>query len=240
MYGGHPTSRGSPPHTARACGCSGIRRTDSLQSSIGKPGSSRERTKLHRPDPGPPERMPRVPPLKALHTLCGINAENAHRSPTEAHLDAGSHPRVNTIKSQFRGLVQVRESNPRHAVTKPLLYPTELTCGGMKQSGRAVRACATRSGAQARQVGFTNPLSLHDRCFDLVTRPGNMRSQILPLVLTHDFSSPKTTKPRSAVPSGVSWRECSGDHRLVSPATQANRANASRFPRRAEVRRRES
>ena len=87
---------------------------------------------------------------------------------------------------------------------------TELTCGGMKQSGRAVRACATQSGAQARQVG----LRTHYRCtIDASTssrNPGDPRSQILHLVLTNDFSSPKTMRPRSAVPSGVSWRDCSG------------------------------
>lgn len=55
----------------------------------------------------------------------------------------------------------------------------------------------------------------------------------------NDFSSSKTTRPRKAVPSGVSWRDCSGDCRLVSPATHA-RANASRFPRRAGVHRRDS
>lgn len=49
---------------------------------------------------------------------------------------------------------------------RPLLYPSELTCGGMKQSARAVRARATRSGAQARQVGWRT----HYRCtFDVST-----------------------------------------------------------------------
>jgi len=92
----------------------------------------------------------------------------------------------------------------------------------MKQSGRAVRACATRSGAQARQVGS----GTHCRCTIDVSTSSRDRdipqSQILHLALTNDFSSPKTTRPRSAVPSGVSWRDCSGDRHLVSPATHAN------------------
>jgi hypothetical protein len=54
---------------------------------------------------------------------------------------------------------------------RPLLYPTELTCGGMKQSDRAVRVCATQAWGASAPGGLTNPLSLHDRCFDLVTRP---------------------------------------------------------------------
>src|ERR1700683_3694612 len=54
---------------------------------------------------------------------------------------------------------------------RPLLYPSELTCGGMKQSVRAVRACATRARDTSATGGLTNPLSLHVRCFDLVTRP---------------------------------------------------------------------
>ncbi len=118
--------------------------------------------------------------------------------------------------------------------------PSELTCGGMKQSDRAVRACATRSGEQAGQVGFRT----HCRCtIDVSTSSrdhGDPQSQILHRVLTNDFSSPKTTRPRSAVPSGVSSRDYSGDCHLVSPATHANRANASQFPRRAAVRRRDS
>ena len=118
--------------------------------------------------------------------------------------------------------------------TRPLLYPSELTCGGMKQSGRAVRACATRSGAQARQVGLrTHFLCTIDVSTSSLDR-GNSRSPILPLVHS-SFSPPKTTRPRSAAPSGVSVGDCSGDCHLVSPATFANEANASQFPRRAEA-----
>src|ERR1700722_17232277 len=64
--------------------------------------------------------------------------------------------------------------------TRPLLYPSELTCGGMKQSGRAVRACATRSGARARQVGLrTHFLCTIDVSTSSLDR-GNPRSSILP------------------------------------------------------------
>ena len=192
----------------------------------------------------PPERTSRVPPLKALHALCGINA-GMHIVPP---------PKLTSMRGVSRGR---RASRQHHQV--PVLQtgtsagvepatrgcqaaalPTELTCGGMKQSGRAVRACATRSGTQAHQVG----LRTHYRCtIDVSTSsrdPGDPRSQILHLVLTNDFSSPKTTRPRSAVPSGVSWRDRSGDRHLVSPVTHANRANASRLPRRAGVHRRDS
>jgi len=109
----------------------------------------------------------------------------------------------------------------------------------MKQGDRAVRACATQSGAQARQVG----LGTHCRCtIDVSTSSrdrGNPRSQILHLVLTHDFSSPKTTRPRSAVPSGVSWREFRGLPCGGQPRNQSEKANASRHPRHAGSRRRE-
>jgi hypothetical protein len=123
---------------------------------------------------------------------------------------------------------------------RPLLYPSELTCGGMKQSGRAVRPCATRSRAQARQVG----LRTHCRCtIDVSTSSrdhGIPQSQILHFVLPNEFSSPKTTRPRSAVPSGVSRRDCSGDCHLVSPATQATWANPSQLPTFAARHRRDS
>ena len=131
------------------------------------------------------------------------------------------------------GLVQVRESNPRHAAYETVALPTELTCGGMKQRGRAVRACATRSGAQARQAD----IRIRYRCtIDVSTSlrgRGNPQPQILLL------SSPKTKKPRSAAPSGVS-REHSGDCHWVSPAIHARRTNASRLPRRTAAHRRNS
>jgi hypothetical protein len=75
----------------------------------------------------------------------------------------------------------------------------------MKQSARAVRACATPNRGTSAPGGVANPLSLHVRCFDLVTRPGpNARSQILHSPPAVNFSSPKTAKPRWAVPTGVS------------------------------------
>ncbi len=226
MYGGHPTGRGSPPRTARARG--GAAFVEPIRCSRRSCGLVPRGSE---PDPidstqRPPERTPRVPPLKALHALCGINA-GMHIVPP---------PKLTSMRGVGRGR---RASRQHHQV--PVLQtgtsagvepatrgyqaaalPTELTCGGMKQSGRAVRACATQSGAQARQVG----LRTHYRCtIDASTSsrdPGDPRSQILHLVLTNDFSSPKTTRPRSAAPSGVSWRDCSGDRHLVSPATHAN------------------
>ena len=226
MYGGHPTGRGSPPHTARARGGRGIRRADSLQPSISSSVSRESKPNSIDSTQRPPEPTPRVPPLKALHALCGIDAGMhivPHRSsPRCEGSAAGAEPRLNTIKSQFVDWYKCGSRTRDTRFTRPLLYPSELTCGGMKQSGRAVRACATRSGAQARQVG----LGTHCRCtIDVSTSSRDHdipQSQILHLVLTNDFSSPKTTRPRSAVPSGVSWRDCSGACHLVSPATDVN------------------
>lgn len=226
MYGGHPTGRGSPPRTARARGgaafaepirCS--RRSCGLVPRGSEPDhiDSTQR---------PPERTPRVPPLKALHALCGINA-GMHIVPA---------PKLTSMRGVSRGRQASRQHHqvpvlqtgtsagvePATRGYQAAALSTELTCGGMKQSGRAIRACATQNGAQARQVG----LRTHYRCtIDASTSsrdPGNPRSQTLHLVLTNDFSSPKTTRPRSAVPSGVSWRDCSGDRHLVSPATHAD------------------
>ena len=192
MYGGHPTGRGSPPHTARARGGRGIRRADSLQPSISSLVSRESKPNSIDSTQRPPEPTPRIPPLKALHALCGI--------------DAGMHIVPPPKLTSMRGVSQGRRASPQHhqvpvfetgtsAGVEPATrgyqaaaLPTELTCGGMKQSGRAVRACATRSGAQARQVG----LLTHYRCtIDASTSsrdPGDPRSQILHLVLTNDFS----------------------------------------------------
>jgi hypothetical protein len=109
----------------------------------------------------------------------------------------------------------------------------------LKQSGRAVHAFATRRGAQACQVGWRT----HCRCtFDVSTSSrdrGDSQSQILHPVLGNDFSSPKRRDPGWQRLPG-SLEECSGDCHLVSPATQANRTNASRFQKRAAVHRRNS
>jgi len=74
----------------------------------------------------------------------------------------------------------------------------------MKQSERAVRACATRRGTSA-PGGLTNPLSLQRSMF----RPRHETAAIRSLKSSISFSpmtfsSPETTRPRSAVPSGVS------------------------------------
>lgn len=123
---------------------------------------------------------------------------------------------------------------------KPLLYPSELTCGGMKQSGRAVRACATRRGAQARQVGWRT----HCRCtFDVSTSSrdrGKPQSQSsVPFSQTISRRPKRRDPGRQCLPGSPS-RDCSGDCRMVSPATYANEANASLLPRRAQVHRRKS
>jgi hypothetical protein len=206
MCGGHPTGRGSPPRTARARGVAAF--AEPIRCSR-RPCGLVPRSE---PDPidstlRPPQRTPHVPPLKALHALCGIDAGMHIVPPRKLTSMRGVGLASTPSSPSLCRPVQVRESNPRQAVCQAAALPTELTCGGMKQSGRAVRACATRSGAQARQMG----LRTHYRCtIDVSTSsrdPGDPRSQILSLGITNDFSSPKTTRPRSAAPSGVSWRD---------------------------------
>jgi hypothetical protein len=236
MYGGHPNrSRFTSACRAGLWG-RGTRRADSLQSSLLELGSSRERTNLSDSTQRPPEQTLRVPPLKALHALCRIDAGMRIVPPPKLTSMRGVSPASTPSSASFVDWNKCGSRTRDTRLIRPLLYPSELTCGGMKQSGRAVRACATRSGAQARQAG----LRTHCRCtIDVSTSSrdrGNPRSQILPVVLSI-FSPPKTTRPRSAAPSGVSVRDCSGDCRLVSPATYANEANASQFPRRAQVHR---
>jgi hypothetical protein len=108
---------------------------------------------------------PARPTAQSVACVVVDRCRNAHRSPTEAHLDTRGWPGAPSLAStpsspSFVRLVQVRESNPRHAAYEAVALPSELTCGGMKQSNRAVRACATRCGTQERQVG----LRTHCRC----------------------------------------------------------------------------
>jgi hypothetical protein len=79
---------------------------------------------------------------------------NAHRSPTEAHLDARANLASTPSSPSFTDWYKCGSRTRDARLIRPLLYPSELTCGGMKQSGRAVRPCATRCGAQVRQVGL--------------------------------------------------------------------------------------
>jgi hypothetical protein len=105
--------------------------------------------------------------------------------------------------------------------TRPLLYPSELTCGGMKQSGRAVRDRATRSGTQSHQVG----LRTHCRCtIDVSTSSRDpairsLKSSIS--FLTTGSHRPKRRNPGRQCLPGSLRRDRSGDCHLVSPATHA-------------------
>ena len=108
------------------------------------------------------------------------------------HLVAGIASRVVfRLEPRFKWL-QARESNPRHAEYSPLLYPTELACGG----SRFAPARYTRSRARRRErvpAGFSSP----DRCREI-------EGAILPTArLSHRTESwfpcgPETTRPRLA------------------------------------------
>jgi hypothetical protein len=152
----------------------------------------------------PPERTARIPPLKALHALCGIDATMhivpAPKLTSMRGVSLASTPSSPSFVDWYKCGSRTRDTR----FIRPLLYPSELTCGGLKQSGRAVHACATQRGAQPCQVGWRT----HCRCtFDVSTSSrdrGDPQSQILHSVLANDFSSSKTTRPRLAAPSGVS------------------------------------
>jgi hypothetical protein len=121
------------------------------------------------------------PTAQSVARVVWARCRNAHRSPHRRSprcegLTSPQTPASSSFADWYKCGSRTRDTR----FTRPLLYPSELTCGGMKQSGRAVRACATRSGAQARQVGFRT----HIRCtIDVSTSSlnrGNPRSQILP------------------------------------------------------------
>jgi len=91
----------------------------------------------------------------------------------------------------------------------------------MKQSGRAVRACATRRRGTSAPGGLKNPLSLHDRCFDLITRPrqsaaSNPPISFPPIPIAQNDETPVGSAFRGLMER--SFRDC----HLVSPATHAN------------------
>jgi hypothetical protein len=183
--------------------------------------------KLHRLDSAATGANTAHPTAQSAARVVRDQCRNAHRSPTEAHLDARGQPGAPSLAStpsspSFRDWYKCGSRTRDTRFNRPLLYPSELTCGGLKQSVRAVRACATQTRGTSAPGGLENPLSLHVRCFDLVTRPRHSAVSNPPSRSRHDFCPPKTTRPRSAVPSGVSWRDCSGDCHLVSPATHAN------------------
>jgi hypothetical protein len=93
--------------------------------------------------------------------------------------------------------------------------PSELTCGGMKQSDRAVRARATRSGAQAGQVGFRT----HCRCtLDVSTSSRDLAqcSVSNPPFPSRSLSPSTSRRPKRRDPG----RQCRpGSHGEIVPGT---------------------
>jgi hypothetical protein len=219
MYGGLPKGRGSLPPAARACGAAAFA-VPALQSSISKASSSLERTRT-RPTQLSGYRIANTArPYRSKRCVrCARPVPACAPPPHRSSPRCEGLPRVNTIKSQFCRTGTSAGVEPATRGYQAAALPSELTCGGMKQSDRAVRACATRSGAQAGQVG----LRTHCRCtIDVSTSsrdPGNPRSQILHLVLTNDFLIVQNDE----TPVGSAFRglmkRYSGDCHVVSPAT---------------------
>jgi hypothetical protein len=92
----------------------------------------------------------------------------------------------------------------------------------MKQSNRAVRACATQVGAQAGQMGFRT----HYRCtidVSTSTRDHGIRSPKSSISFSAKTSHcPKRRDPGRRCLPGSLRRDRSGDCHMVSPATQSN------------------
>jgi hypothetical protein len=82
----------------------------------------------------------------ALHTLCGIDACVLILPPPKLTSMRGVNLASTPSSPSFRHWYKCGSRTRDTRFIKPLLYPSELTCGGVKQSGRAVRACATLKG----------------------------------------------------------------------------------------------
>ncbi len=174
MYGGLQQSRGSPPHAARAGGGRGIRLADSLPSSICKRGVSREPTPAPSTRPSGHRSEHRASHRSKRCARCGDRRLNAHRFPTEAHLDARAcrgrpaspqHHQVPVLRTgTSAGFEPATHGFQAVALPRANLWwqETEHPCG--------TRLRYPKRGTSA-PGGLANPLSLHERCFDLVTRP---------------------------------------------------------------------
>jgi hypothetical protein len=179
MYGRPPTGRGSPPHTARAVGVAAVADPDRCSHRFPSLASSRERTRLHRSDSAAAGASTAHSTAQSAAHVVRERCRDAQRFHTEAHLDASPSLASTPSSPSFADWYKCGSRTRDTRLIRPLLYPSELTCGGMKQSVRAVRACATPWGASA-PGGLVNPLSLHDRCFDLVARPRHSAVSIPP------------------------------------------------------------
>ena len=132
--------------------------------------------------------------LTGQNGVCGpVNRRQRTTAPSPRceGINLASTPSSPSFKDWYKCGSRTRDTR----FIRPLLYPSELTRGGMKQSGRAVRACATRRGAQARQVGWRT----HCRCtFDVSTSSrdsGNPQSQNL-----HPFPPITSHRPKRRDP----------------------------------------
>ena len=236
MYGGHPTGRGSL-HACRAGRWRpGNSQADSLQSSIPEPSSTR--------DPAATGANTLRSTAQSVARVVQERRRNAHRSSTEAHLDARNRPRAPSLAStpsrpSFRDWYKYGSRTRDTRFIRPLLYPSELTCGGMKQRNRAVLVCATPSGAQAGQVGIRT----HYRCtidVSTSTRGHGIRSPKSSIA----FKARLLNVQNDETPVGSAFRGLLGE--IVpgtavwsAPQLERTQANASRLPRRAGPHRRD-
>ena len=78
---------------------------------------------------------------------------------------------------------------------RPLLYPSELTCGGMKQSVRAVRACATRMGQRRARWAYEPTVAARS-----MFRPRHETSAIRSLKTSISFSPTASHRPKRRDP----------------------------------------
>ena len=217
MYGSHPIGRGSPPRAARARGGCGIaepmRRSPRSLNWVAHGSEPVFIDSTQRP----PERTPCVPPLKALRALCGTDAA-MHIVPSPKFTSMRGVSLASTPSSPSFADWYKYGSRTRAMRLPSRCSTSELTCGGMKQSGRAVHACATRR-AQARQGGSRT----HCRCtIDVSTSlrdPGSPRPQILP---SRSTNSPR---PKRRDPG----RQClPGSHGEIVPGLPFGQPRTSR------------
>ena len=153
------------------------------------------------------------------HVRCAGPMPDCASPLTEAHLDARRYPCSKTpASSSFKDWFKCGSRTRDTRFTRPLLYPSELTCGGMKQRIRAVRARATPFEAQARQVGWRT----HCRCtIDVSTSSrdyASARPQILLSWHNQNLIAQNDETPVGSADRGL-VRRCSGDCHLASPAT---------------------
>lgn len=165
---------------------------------------------------------------------------SAHRPLTEAHLDARRQPCVKTpSSSSFADWFKCGSRTRDTRFTRPLLYPSELTCGGMKQRIRAVRARATLFEAQARQVGRRTHCRCTIGCFYLVTGPRQCAAPNPPHLAQSKSHRPKRRNPGRQRRPG-SHEEMFRGLPSGQPRNSKRRANASHHPRHGVAHRKES